>query len=115
MFTYNLSETEYLVFKTHQDHFELLSGHEGGSDAKKIASYRGGRWMFESYEQKKLFWFLYNIFKDDFGKAFKAYRISLKEKPALYEFSCVRRRFSIKVTKMKRDWNNWFYSTFYRR
>jgi hypothetical protein len=37
----------------------------------------------------------------------------LKEKPALYEFSCVRRRFSLKVTKLKHNWSNWFYDTFY--
>ena len=41
-FTYNLSETEYLVFKTQMSHFELYSGHEAAGELKKIANYKGG-------------------------------------------------------------------------
>ena len=70
-FIYNLSETEYLVFKPQRDHFELFSGHEGSATNSKLATYKGGRWVFEDYTQKKLFWFLFNIYKKDFGKALK--------------------------------------------
>ena len=112
MFTYNLSDTEYLGFKTQKDYFELYSGHEGGGEPTKIATFRGGKWKWESFEQQKLFWHLYDLFAECFGKAIKAYNRSLKEKPALYEFQCVRRRFSIKVTKLKRNWDNWFYGLY---
>jgi hypothetical protein len=112
-FQYNLSETEYLVFKTHQDHFELFSGHEGGGQVTKIATFKGGKWGWDSFEQQKLFWHLFDLFALQFGKAIKSYNRSLKEKPSLYEFSCVRRRFSLKVTKLKHNWSNWFYDTFY--
>ena len=32
------------------------------------------------------------------------------EKPKTYVITCSKRRFDIKVQKMKRDWSNWFYS-----
>ena len=114
-FTYNLSETEYLVFKPNHNYFELYSGHEAGSDLKKIANYKGGKWVFDGYEQKKLFWFLYSIYKNDFGKALKQYIRSLDEKPKTYVVICAKRRFDIKIHKFKRSWDNWFYSTFYSR
>ena len=113
MFTYNLSSTEYLVFKPQRDYFELYSGHEA-SELKKIATYRGGKWVFESYDQQKLFWFLYNLFKVDFGKAMKMYTRSLVERPKTYVITCAKRRIDIKVQKIKRNWDNWFYS-FYRK
>ena len=113
-FTYNLSETEYLVFKTQVSHFELFSGHEGGGELKKIANYRGGKWIFDSFEQQKLFWFLFTMFKNDFGKALKQYIRSLNEKPKTYVIKCAKRRFDIKIQKMKRGWTNWFYSSFYQ-
>jgi hypothetical protein len=115
MFVYNLSETEYLTFKTQRDHFELYSGHEAGGDLKRIAIYRGGKWLFESYDQQKLFWFLFNMFKKQFGKAMKAYVRSLNEKPKTYVIICAKRRIDIKVQKLKRDWDNWFYNFFYSR
>ena len=113
-FTYNLSETEYLVFKTQVSHFELFSGHEGGGELKKIANYRGGKWIFDSFEQQKLFWFLFTMFKNDFGKALKQYIRSLNEKPKTYVIKCAKRRFDIKIQRMKRGWSNWFYSSFYQ-
>jgi len=113
MFTYNLSETEYLVFKTQRDCFELFSAHEGGgADMKKIATYKGGRWLFESFEQQKMFWFLFDMFKYKFGKAMKAYSRSTEEKPQTYVFTCAKRRFDIKVQKIKRGWDNWFYGLY---
>lgn len=112
-FIYNLSETEYLVFKSNHNYFEVYSGHEA-TELKKIANYKGGKWMFDSYDQKKLFWFLYSIFKDDFGKALKQYIRSLNEKPKTYMIVCAKRRFDIKIQKMKRNWDNWFYSLYSR-
>ena len=112
-FIYDLSSTEYLVFKSNRDGFELFSGHEGSTSWEKIATYQCGRWKWDGFNERKLFWFLYSIYKNQFGKALKSYMRSLKEKPATWELSCVRRRFSIKVTKLKRDWNDWFYDTFY--
>jgi len=112
-FSYNLSETEYLVFKTHQDNFDLYSGHEAAGELKKLATYKGGKWIFDSFEQQKLFWFLFNSFKDQFGKAFKLYTKLIQEKPKTYVITCAKRRFDIKVQKMKRNWNNWFFDTFY--
>ena len=109
IFSYNLSESEYLVFQTHLNHFELYSSHEGSTEKSKMATYKGGKWVFESYQQKKLFWFLYGIYKDQFYRAIKAYNRSLKEKPALYEFSCIRRKFNIKITKLRRGCSDWFY------
>ena len=114
-FVYNLSETEYLVFKQHNDGFELFSGHEGSPTWEKIATYRTGRWIWDGFNQHKLFWFLYNIYKKQFGKALKAYLRSLKERPATWELTCVRRKFNIKVTKLKRSWNDWFYGLYYNR
>ena len=112
MFSYNLSDTEYLVFKTQPNQFELYSGHEGGGEVTKLATFKGGKWYWDSFEQKKVFWHLYELFSGQFGKAVKSYQRSLKEKPALYEFSCVRRKFSIKVTKLKRGWSNWFFGLY---
>lgn len=112
-FIYNLSETEYLVFKPQRDHFELFSGHESSATNTKLATYKTGRWHFEDYNQKKLFWFLFSIYKKDFGKALKQYVKSLEEKPKTYKIVCAKRRVDIKITKMKRNWMNWVYNTFY--
>lgn len=112
MFVYNLSETEYLGFKTQNNYFELYSGHEGGGEPTKIAIFKGGKWVWESFEQKKLFWKLYQMFSENFGKAIAVYKRSLKEKPALYEFSCVRRKFSLRITRLKRGWEKWFYGLY---
>ena len=110
---YNLSETEYLVFKNQRDCFELFSGHEGSSTNLKLATYKGGKWIFEDYNQRKLFWFLFCIYKNQFGKALKCYIRSLQEKPKTYMITCAKRRIDIKITKIKRNWFNWLYNTFY--
>jgi hypothetical protein len=114
-FIYNLSETEYLVFKSQRDYFELFSGHEGSSVNSKLATYRGGKWFFEDFHQQKLFWFLFNIYKKDFGKALKQYIRSLNEKPKTYIVTCAKRKIDIKITKMKRSIWDWVYGTFYGR
>lgn len=112
-FIYNLSETEYLVFKSQRDCFELFSGHEGSSVNSKLATYRGGKWMFDDYNQRKLFWFLFSIYKYQFGKALKQYIRSLQEKPRTYIVTCDKRRIDIKITKMRRNMWDWIYGTFY--
>ena len=111
-FIYNLSDTEYLVFKTQRDYFELYSGHEGTSNNTKIATYKGGKWKFSDYNEKKLFWFLFNIYKKDFGKALKQYTRSQNEKPKTFVVECAARRINIKVTKLKRNISNKFFNLF---
>jgi len=113
-FSYSLSETESLIFRTEQSKCYIFSKHEGTQE-KQIATYSGGKWLFDSYDQRKLFFFLFSIYKKEFGKALKSYIHSLKEKPKMYEFTCVRRRFNIKITKTKSKISNWFYRTFYWR
>jgi len=110
---YNLSETEYLVFKTHSKCIELFSGYEGSGELKKIANYKDGKWIFDSFDQQKLFWFLFGMFKPKFGKALRAYMKSLNEKPKTYTIKCAKRRFDIKIQRLKKNWSNWFYDTFY--
>ena len=74
---------------------------------------------FERYFQHhlsniiKLFWFLFNIYKKDFGKALKQYIRSQQEKPKTLIFTCAKRRVDIKITKLKRNVWDWFYGTFY--
>jgi hypothetical protein len=111
-FTYHLSETDSLFFKTYPTHFAIYSKHESSVETK-IAEMRNGKWRFEDYNQRKLFFFLFNIYKKDFGKALKQYVRSLEEKPRTYIITCAKRRVDIKVTKMKRNLADWFYETFY--
>lgn len=113
-FTYHLSETDSLFFKTYPDHFAIFSKHESTVETK-IAEMRDGKWRFEDYNQRKLFFFLFNIYKKDFGKAIKLYVKSQEEKPKTYMIACAKRRVDIKITKMKRSWANFFYDTFYGR
>jgi hypothetical protein len=57
MFIYNLSDTEYLLFHTRENNFEVFSGHEGISESKKIAIYKGGKWVFEDLIKSSYFLF----------------------------------------------------------
>ena len=113
-FIYNLSETEYLVFKPNHNYFEVYSGHEA-SELKKIANYKGGKWIFENMHQRQFFFLLFDQYKVQFGKAVKAYNISLREKPHLYEFRCLRSRVSLKISRIKRSLWQSMYNTFYGR
>ena len=111
-FSFSLSETESLVFRTEQNKFLLFSKHESSQETQ-IASYVSGKWYFDNYQQRKLFFFLFNLYKKEFGKALKAYVRSIQEKPQTYIITCAKRRFDIKITKVKRDMSNWFYNNFY--
>ena len=71
MFTYNLSDTEYLVFKTQQNHFEVFSGHEGGGETTKLGTFRGGKWIWDSFDQYKMFWKLYICLQNSLVKHLK--------------------------------------------
>lgn len=110
-FSYSIAETECLVFKTELDHFHLYSKHESTSESH-IATYKGGKWIFENMQQRQFFFLLFKQYKVQFGKAVKAYNRSLKEKPRLYEFRCLRSRFSLKVGRLKRGWTNWFFELY---
>jgi hypothetical protein len=112
LFSFSLSETESLVFRTEQDKFLLFSKHESSQETQ-IATYIGGKWYFDNFQQRKLFFFLYNIYKIEFGKALKSYIKSIQEKPKTYIITCAKRRIDIKVTKAKRNVSNWFYNNFY--
>ena len=112
MFSYNLSDTEFIFFCTRRDCFEVFSGHEGSSERIKIATFKSGRWKFDDFQQQQVFWKLFSLYKNQIYKALKSYNRSLKEKPAMYEFQCVRRQFSIKITKLKRSWRDWFYGLY---
>jgi hypothetical protein len=79
LFSFSLSETESLVFRTEQDKFLLFSKHESSQETQ-IATYIGGKWYFDNFQQRKLFFFLYNIYKIEFGKALKSYIKSIQEK-----------------------------------
>ena len=113
-FSYPLSETESLVFRTELDCFHVYSKHESTQESH-IATYKGGKWEFENPQQRQFFFLMFNNYKEQFGRAVKAYNRSLKEKPHLYEFRCLRSKFSLRVSRVKRNVNNWLYSTFYGR
>jgi hypothetical protein len=113
-FSYPISETERLVFRTELDCFHVYSKHESTQESH-IATYKGGKWIFENMQQRQFFFLMFERYRVQFGKAVKAYNRSLREKPHLYEFRCLRSRFSLKVSRVKRNMNNWFYDTFYGR
>ena len=114
IFSYSISETECLVFRTELDCFHVYSKHESTQESH-IATYKGGKWIFENMQQRQFFFLMFERYRVQFGKAVKAYNRSLREKPHLYEFRCLRSKFSLKVSRVKRNMNNWFYDTFYGR
>lgn len=113
-FSYPLSETESLVFRTELDQFDVYSKHESTQE-RHIATFKDGKWFFENLQQRQFFFLMFNQYRTNFGKAVKAYNRSLKEKPHLYEFRCIRSKVSLKISRVKRNMNNWFYNTFYGR
>ena len=112
---YSLSDTEFLVFKTFKDHLEIFSGHDGSADRTKIANFVNGKWVFDDYNQRKLFFFLFSIYKKKFYHAIKFYNHSLIERPKTYVFTCAKRRISIKITKLRNKMFDSIYNTFYGR
>jgi hypothetical protein len=54
-FNYNISQTEYLHFKTQPNCFELYSGHEAGGQPQKLASHKGGKWVFDDITKNVCF------------------------------------------------------------
>jgi hypothetical protein len=114
IFSYSISETECLVFRTELDCFHVYSKHESTQESH-IATYKGGKWIFENMQQRQFFFLMFERYRVQFSKAVKAYNRSLREKPHLYEFRCLRSKFSLKVSRVKRNMNNWFYDTFYGR
>jgi hypothetical protein len=101
-FIYNLNEMEYLMFQPTDRGFELFSGCTTSLYKEKIASYRFGKWYWEGFNERKLFWFLFILYKKEFGRAIKAYNRTLKEKPLTWEFNCVYRRIQLKIVKYVR-------------
>jgi hypothetical protein len=107
IFTYHLSDTDALFFKTYITHFEVYSKHESSNEVK-IAELRNGKWIFEDYHQRKMFFYIYSAYKKQFGKAVRQYSRSLYIKPTLYVFTCFRRRVNIKVFKIKKNIKQFF-------
>jgi hypothetical protein len=110
--TYAISETENLIFSGVENKFELYSKAEGSS-RELIARFEAGKWSFENEQQKKLFLALFDNNRVKFFKAIKVFQRSLKELPKLYEFTCIRRRISIKITKLKRNFKDKVQDIFY--
>ena len=113
-FSYSISETECLVFRAELDCFHVFSKHESTQE-RHIATFKGGKWIFENMQQRQFFFLLFDRYKEGFGKALKAYNRSLKEKPHLYEFRCLRSKITLKISRMKRNVWNSVYNTFYGR
>jgi len=113
-FSYPIAETECLVFRAELDCFHVYSKHECTQESH-IATYKGGKWIFENMHQRQFFFLLFDQYKVQFGKAVKAYNISLREKPHLYEFRCLRSRVSLKISRIKRSLWQSMYNTFYGR
>jgi len=112
IFSYPISENECLIFRTELDCFNVYSKHESTQESH-IATYKGGKWIWENMQQRQFFFLMFNSYKEQFGRAVRAYNRSLKDKPRLYEFRCLRSRFTLKISRAKRNVNNWFYNTFY--
>ena len=114
IFSYALSETESLVFRTELEQFDVFSKHESTQE-RHIATFKGGKWIFENMQQRQFFFLMFERYRKEFGKALKAYSRSLKEKPQLYEFRCLRSKVTLKISRLKRNMWNSVYNTFYGR
>ena len=101
-FVYPIADTENIIFSGTESKFDLFSKAEGGNQ-ELIARFDAGKWSFENDQQRKLFLALFDTNRKTFFKAFKSFQRSLKEAPKLYEFTCIRRRISIKITKLKKS------------
>lgn len=113
-FTYSLSDTENLIFSGTSSKFDIFSKPEGGSQ-DLIARFNAGKWSFDNHQQRQLFLTLFDNNRQGFYKGVKSFLRSLKERPKLYEFTCIRRRFNIKVTKLRSTLWDKMYSIFYGR
>jgi hypothetical protein len=102
IFSFYLSETDALFFKTFSTHFEVFSKHESSNEIK-IAEMRGGKWGFEDYHQRKLFFHIYSAYRKQFGKAIRQYSRSLNTKPKTYVFTCFKRKVAINIFKLKKN------------
>lgn len=114
IFSYPLAETESLVFRTELTHFDVFSKHESTQE-RHIGTFKDGKWVFENLQQRQFFFLLFDQHRLNFGKAIKAYNRSLKEKPHLYEFRCIRKKFTLKISRIKRNVWQSVYNTFYGR
>lgn len=113
-YTYAITDTENLIFSGEASKFEIYSKPEGGTQ-ELITRYQAGRWSFDSHQQRQLFLALFHNNRSAFFRGFKAFQRSLKERPKLYEFTCIRRRFKIKITKIKDNLWDRMYNLFYSK
>jgi hypothetical protein len=98
---FHLNGTEMLVFKTNKEGFELFSKHEASQETK-IAEMKMGRWVFEDFYQRNLFFNLFENHKWMFGKAIKCYNKKIQIKSSKSIFNCFKRKTKIKFNKIKK-------------
>jgi hypothetical protein len=102
-FIYNLNEIEYLIFQQTDEGFDLYSRYEGWNFTNdKIASYKFGKWYWDGFNQYKLFWCLFSLYKKEFGKALKAFNRKTKPKSLTWEFNCIYRKINLEIIKYAR-------------
>lgn len=113
-FIYSLTDTENLIFIGNTSQFDIFSKPEGGIH-ERIARFNGGKWEFDNHQQRQLFLILFDNNRKGFFRGIKSFRNSLKERPKLYEFTCIRRKFNIRISKIKNSFWEIVYSTFYSK
>jgi hypothetical protein len=99
IFSYNISDTDALFFKSVNNGFDLISKHEG-SEEVKIATYDSGKWIWEGNKQRSLFFQLMKIYPKEFQRAIKSYKKSLETESFFRMFTCAKRRFLIQIHKI---------------
>lgn len=112
IFTYSLSDTENLIFLGTSNKFEIFSRAEG-SNQDLIARFNAGKWTFDNHQQRQLFLTLFNSNRQGFYKGVTSFLRSLKERPKLYEFTCIRRKINIRITKLRSNLWDRMYNLFY--
>lgn len=113
-YTYSISETENLVFVGTESSFELYSKAESCTQ-ELIARFSAGKWRYDNLQQRQLFLTLFNQNRMAFYRALKGFLRSMHEKPKMYEFKCVRRKFNIRVSKLRENTWQTMYNIFYNK
>jgi len=111
---YHINERETLIFKPIKNNydlgFEFYSKGEATTEMK-IGNYAGGHWYFDDDNQRTKFLILMQQEPVEFKRAFKSYFKSLDKKPS--RLKCGWVKFKLKQFRMKRNFNNWVYKTFF--
>lgn len=100
-YAHTITDQETLIFRPEGSLVHLYSKSEGCRETH-IATYSGGKWLFTDYQQQRLFFTLFNLHRFSYHRAFKAHLRKGAVKSNLYEFTCLRRRFTLKIIKITR-------------